>query len=72
MGNSILTMEGEEWYRVRKMFNPAFSQTHLETLVPQMSQEMLVFVAKLERAAESGSTVMMLPELGVNPGLPLC
>jgi cytochrome P450 len=66
IGNSFLTMEGEEWYKIRKMFNPAFSPRHLETLVPQMVKETLVLVDKLEKAAEQGSTVKMLDNLTVS------
>jgi len=65
LGNSIITMEGDEWYKLRKMFNPAFSQGHLETLVPQMVKETLVFVGKLEKAAQQGSTILMLDDLTV-------
>ena len=64
--NSILTLEGERWYRLRKMFNPAFSQAHLETLVPGIAEEVLVFVETLKRAAAVGDTLLMLDQLIVS------
>jgi cytochrome P450 len=66
VGNSLLVIQdGNEWYKLRKMFNPAFSQAHLETLVPQIVQEALVFVGKLEKAAKEGATKLMLEDLTV-------
>ena len=38
---------------------------NLETLVPQMLEETLVFVDKMEKAAQDGSTMMMLDATGV-------
>jgi cytochrome P450 len=63
--NSILTLDGEAWQKLRKIFNPAFAQAHLESLIPQMVTETLVFVGTLERAAKLETTVLMLEELMV-------
>jgi cytochrome P450 len=63
--NSMITLEGEHWHRLRKMFNPAFSQGHLETLVPGIVEETLVFVDILNNAAKSGETLLMLDALTV-------
>jgi cytochrome P450 len=66
IGKSILVIQdGTEWHKLRKMFNPAFSQAHLETLVPHMVEETLVFVGKLEKAARQGATTLMLQDLTV-------
>ena len=63
--NSILTLEGDHWHRLRKMFNPAFSQSHLETLVPEIVEETLVFVKVLDEAAKRGTVLLMLEALTV-------
>ena len=51
---SIVTAQGDHWRKLRKMFNPAFSSSQLESLVPGIIQESLVFVGILNKAAESG------------------
>jgi cytochrome P450 len=63
--NSILTLDGEPWQKLRKMFNPAFAQAHLESLIPQMVTETMIFAGTLEKAAKQGTTVLMLEELMV-------
>jgi cytochrome P450 len=63
--NSILTLDGEAWHKLRKMFNPAFAQAQLDSLIPQMVTETLVFVGTLDKAAKQGTTVLMLEELMV-------
>ena len=47
------------------MFNPAFSQGHLDTLVPAMVEEALVFVTMLNEAAEKNNVVIMLDAITV-------
>jgi sterigmatocystin biosynthesis cytochrome P450 monooxygenase len=66
---SILTLEGDHWHKLRKMFNPAFSQSHLETLVPGIVEETLVFVDVLNDAAKSGDVLLMLDALTVSLSL---
>jgi cytochrome P450 len=61
----MVTLEGEHWYKLRKMFNPAFSQGHLETLVPGMVDEVMVFARILDAAAKSQETILMLDALTV-------
>lgn len=66
IGNaSMITLEGEHWQRLRKMFNPAFSQAHLETLVPGMVTDGLVFVQKLEEAAKLDEALLLFDTLVV-------
>ena len=62
---SILTLEGDHWYKLRKMFNPAFSQGHLETLVPGIIEETLIFVKILNDTAQGGDILLMLDALTV-------
>lgn len=54
-----MTIEGEYWKKLRKMFNPAFAPSHLETMVPAIVQESEVFVEKLNRVADTGEIVKM-------------
>lgn len=63
---SMITLEGEHWQRLRKMFNSAFSQGHLETLVPGMVTEGLVFVQKLEEASKQDKAVLIFDTLVVS------
>ena len=67
---SMITLEGEHWQKLRKMFNPAFSQGHLEKLVPGIVDETLIFVDILNEAAKSDNNeVLMLDALTVPPNL---
>ena len=68
--DSMITLEGEHWQRLRKMFNPAFAQGHLEKLVPGIVDETLIFVDILNEAAKSDNNeVLMLDALTVPPNL---
>ena len=51
---SLVTAYGEYWRKVRRMFNPAFAASHLETLIPGMIEESMTFVHLLENAAKTG------------------
>lgn len=57
--NSLVIIEGEHWKRLRKMFNPAFAPSHLETMIPAIVEESEVFIQKLSQVADSGNTVRM-------------
>jgi cytochrome P450 len=57
--NSLVAIEGEHWKRIRKMFNPAFAPSHLETMIPYIIEESNVFVDKLNQVAQTGETVRM-------------
>jgi cytochrome P450 len=67
--HSMITVEGDHWQKLRKMFNPAFSQGHLDTLVPGIVEETLVLVTKLNAAAQNDETVLMLDAITVFPFL---
>jgi cytochrome P450 len=56
---SLVAIEGDHWKRLRKMFNPAFAPSHLETMIPYIVEESNVFVEKLNQVAQSGETVRM-------------
>ena len=64
--SSMITLEGEHWHRLRKMFNSAFSQGHLETLVPEMVTEALVFAKKLEVASKQNKVFLLFDALVVS------
>jgi len=64
---SIVTVSGDYWKKIRKMFNPAFATSHLETLVPGIIEEVMVFVDILESAAKGGSVLELGSLLPVDP-----
>jgi cytochrome P450 len=51
---SVFSTKGTEWQRQRAWFSPAFSLSHLLTLIPGMIEECLVFKEKLTKYAVSG------------------
>jgi cytochrome P450 len=57
---SIITVPTDDYWRnIRKMFNPGFAISHLETSVPGIVEESMVFVKILEEAAQNGSIVQL-------------
>jgi len=69
VGDSLILSEGNKWHKLRKMFNPGFMQAHLETLVPQITEEILIFIEKLEKAGEMGAIISINQELTVNTAI---
>jgi cytochrome P450 len=57
--SSIVAIEGDQWKRLRKMFNPAFAQSHLDTLIPAMVEECEIFAQRLEDVADTGTIIEM-------------
>lgn len=53
-GQSILTMNGEEWKRWRALFNPGFSAQHMAKLTPSIIQSAETFCEILREKAEKG------------------
>jgi cytochrome P450 len=51
--HSIITLEGEEWKKVRRLFNPAFSTRHLETLLGPILEEINIFIDRLRQFAKT-------------------
>jgi cytochrome P450 len=63
---SIITVPtGDYWRKIRKMFSPGFAISHLQTLIPGIVEESMVFVKILEEAARSGSIVQLGDKLQV-------
>lgn len=46
-GHNLVTMEGQTWKTWRNIFNPGFSADHLNTLMPAIVQDTLVFCDNL-------------------------
>lgn len=57
---SIFSTVGEEWQRQRSWFSPAFSVSHLLTMVPGMIEETIAFKEKMTKYAASGEVFSML------------
>ncbi|KAL8923741.1 MAG: hypothetical protein Q9172_002987, partial [Xanthocarpia lactea] len=64
-GGDLASMEGEEWKRWRKIYNPGFSAGHIQTLVPTIVEEVSVFVDILKEHARKGD-VFSLDEAAIN------
>src|SRR5271156_5126614 len=56
---SLVTAKGDYWRKVRKMFSPAFATSHLETLVPGIVEEVLVFLDVLNESAGKGNVLKL-------------
>jgi cytochrome P450 len=56
---SLVTIAGDHWKKLRKMFNPAFAPSHVETMVPYIVEESLVFIQKLKDVANTEKIVKM-------------
>jgi cytochrome P450 len=56
---SLVSISGDHWKKLRKMFNPAFAPSHLETMIPAILEEAEVFVQKLKKVAETGEIIKM-------------
>jgi cytochrome P450 len=51
---NMVSAEGGQWKRLRSMFNPGFSASHLMTLVPYIVDASMVFCEVLRGKAETG------------------
>lgn len=67
--NSLITIGGEHWKRLRKLFNPAFAPSHLERIIPAIVEESDVFVEKLARIADTNDVIKMTDLTTVIPNL---
>jgi cytochrome P450 len=53
-GQSVLTMNGDDWKTWRALFNPGFSAAHMARLVPTVVESVEVFCRILCEEAEKG------------------
>jgi len=56
---SLVAIGGEFWKKLRKVFNPAFAPSHLDTQVPAILEESMIFIDRLKEVSDSGKTVPM-------------
>ena len=56
---SLVVIEGDRWKKLRKMFNPAFAPSHIESFIPIIVDESLIFIDKLDHVADTGDVVQM-------------
>jgi len=61
----LVTLEGPIWKRLRAIFNPGFSASHILTLVPKMVEEVWIFKKILRGHAEKGA-LCCLENLALN------
>ncbi|KAI4141692.1 MAG: hypothetical protein L6R39_005226, partial [Caloplaca ligustica] len=64
-GRDLASMEGEEWKRWRKIYNPGFGAAHIMSLVPAIVEEVSVFVDILNGHADKGD-MFSLDEAAIN------
>jgi cytochrome P450 len=56
---SLLTAKGDYWRKVRKMFSPAFATSNLETLIPGIVEEAVVFLDVLDESAKKDKVLRL-------------
>lgn len=49
--DSMIALQGEDWWAKRKMFNPGFAPTHLLTLLPRILDKTSAFMRHLDHLA---------------------
>jgi cytochrome P450 len=54
---SVVTLEGPDWKRVRSILNPGFSPAYLATLMPILTKHVGRFTQKLSTAADTNEVV---------------
>ncbi|KAI1445927.1 cytochrome P450 [Annulohypoxylon stygium] len=57
---SIFSQYGEEWRRLRKMFNPGFAPQYLVTFIPEISDKGIIFLKHLDSLVKSGDTFSLM------------
>ena len=62
---NLLTMEGEMWKTWQSIFNPGFSTSHLNTLVPEILEETLVFRDLVQQRIDKAD-IFPLEDLTIN------
>lgn len=51
--SNMVALEGDDWKRIRSMFNPGFAANHLMTLVPYIVDSTMVFIDVLDKKAKN-------------------
>lgn len=51
---NLLSSDGHTWAKLRRLFNPGFVSSHLNTLIPNIIEDCRVFCRILERHAQRG------------------
>lgn len=64
-GHDLVSMEGQMWKTWRNIFNPGFSADHINTLVPSIVQDTLVFGDNLREHVRKND-MFSLEELTIN------
>jgi cytochrome P450 len=62
---SIVTSEGAEWKTLRSMLGPSFSVNHLSTIIPDLTDQVLIFREGLQMLSKTG-LVFEMQELACN------
>lgn len=52
---NLVTLEGPEWKKWRRIFNPGFAVAHLMELVPAIVEDTEAFMQAIGRFADSGA-----------------
>ncbi|KAF8861636.1 cytochrome P450 [Acephala macrosclerotiorum] len=56
---SMLVLSGPEWKKIRSLFNPGFAASHLQTLVPTIVDDVLIFQTILGELADKGEVTQI-------------
>lgn len=56
---SIVTSEGPEWKSLRSMLAPAFTPAHLSTILPDITDRVMIFSKRLQSLAEHSNIFPM-------------
>ena len=56
---SLVAIGGDFWKKLRKVFNPAFAPSHLDTQIPAILEESQIFVDRLKEVANTDKTILM-------------
>lgn len=55
----MLVLSGPEWKKIRSLFNPGFAASHLQTLIPMIVDDVLIFHTILSELADKGEVTQI-------------
>jgi cytochrome P450 len=58
---AVVTSEGSEWRVLRSILGPAFSSNHIASVLPDITDQVMIFRQKLEEFARQGRSFEMQP-----------